>query len=81
MIGDYIKDPLYGLGKVIKLRPGSSELVYFFKADDSLHNGAIEPGSCPDNHGWWFSSYDIKRMKCLPPLASLIERRQHVLCR
>lgn len=75
MIGDYIKDPSYGLGKVIKLRPGN-ELVYFFKANDSLHDGAIEPRSCPDNHGWWFSSGDIKRMKCLPPLASLIERRQ-----
>lgn len=75
MIGDYIKDPSCGLGKVIKFRPGN-ELVYFFKANDSLHDGAIEPRSCPDNHGWWFSSGDIKRMKCLPPLASLIERRQ-----
>lgn len=65
MIGDYIKDPSCGLGKVIKLR-----------ANDSLHDGAIEPGSCPDNHGWWFSHYDIKIMKCPPPLASLIERRQ-----
>lgn len=38
MIGTYIEDPVYGLGKVIKLRPGS-ELVYFFKADDNLHDG------------------------------------------
>lgn len=76
MIGEYIKDPFYGLGKVIKFRPGSSELVYFFKANDNLHDGAIEPGSCPDNHGWWFGSDDVKRMKYLPPLASLIERRQ-----
>lgn len=45
MIGDYIKDPFYGLGKVIKFRPGSSELVYFFKANENLHDGAIEPGS------------------------------------
>lgn len=75
MLGDYIKDPSYGLGKVIKLRPGS-ELVYFFKADENLHDGAIEPGSCPYNHGWWFSPDDIKRMKYLPPLASLIKRRQ-----
>lgn len=30
MIGDYIKDPSCGLGKVIKLRPGN-ELVYFSK--------------------------------------------------
>ena len=65
MLGEYIKDPFYGLGKVIK-----------FKANDNLHDGAIEPGSCPDNHGWWFGSDDIKRMKYLPPLASLIERRQ-----
>lgn len=42
MIGEYIKDPFYGLGKVIKFRPGSSELVYFFKANDNLHDGAIE---------------------------------------
>lgn len=76
MLGDYIKDPSYGLGKVIKLRPGS-ELVYFFKADDNLHDGAIEPGSCPYNHGWWFSPDGIKRMKYLPPLASLIERRRN----
>lgn len=74
MIGDYIKDPFYGLGKVIKLRPGN-ELVYFFKANDNLHDGAIEPGSCPDNHGWWFTPDDIE-MKCLLPLTSLIERRQ-----
>lgn len=76
MIGEYIKDPFYGLGKVIKFRPDSSELVYFFKANDNLHDGAIEPGSCPDNHGWWFSFDNIKIMKCPPPLASLIERRQ-----
>lgn len=75
MLGDYIKDPFYGVGKVIKLRP-DSELVYFFKANGSLHDGAKEPGSCPDNHGWWFDSDDIKEMKYLPSLASLIERRQ-----
>lgn len=75
MLGDYIKDPSYGLGKVIKLRSGN-ELVYFFKANDNLHDGAIEPGSCPNNHGWWFGSDDIKIMKCLLPLTSLIERRQ-----
>lgn len=75
MIGTYVKDPFWGFGKVIKLRPGS-ELVYFFKADDSLHDGAIDPGSCPDNHGWWFSSDSIKIMKCFLPLRSLIERRQ-----
>ena len=40
MIGDYIKDPSCGLGKVIKLRPGN-ELVYFFKADEGLLGGAI----------------------------------------
>lgn len=75
MLGEYIKDPFYGLGKVIKVRPGN-ELVYFFKANDNLHDGAIEPGSCPYNHGWWFSPDDIKGMKCIPPLVSLIERRQ-----
>ena len=80
MIGTYIKEPVWGIGKVIKLRPRSG-LVYFFKANDTLHDGGIEPRSCPDNHGWWFSSDDIKGMKCIPPLASLIERRQHVLCR
>lgn len=75
MIGTYVRDPIYGLGKVIKLRPGS-ELVYFFKADDGLHDGAIEPHSCPDNHGWWFDSYEIKNMEYVPPLTSLIKRRQ-----
>ena len=74
MLGDYIRDPIYGLGKVIKVRPGS-ELVYFFKADDGLHDGAIEPGSCPDNHGWWFGCDVIEGMKCFLPLKSLIERR------
>lgn len=71
MIGDYIKDPFYGLGKV------AVNLCTFFKADDNLHDGAIEPGSCPYNHGWWFSPDDIKIMKCLPPLVSLIERRRN----
>ena len=75
MIGDYIKDPSYGIGKDIKHRHGN-ELVYFFKANDKLHDGAIEPCSCPDNHCWWFSHYDIKGMKCIPLLASLIERRK-----
>lgn len=76
MLGTYVRDPIYGLGKVIKVRSGS-ELVYFFKADDGLHDGAIEPGSCPDNHGWWFSSNDIEEMEWLPPLRSLIERRRN----
>lgn len=80
MIGTYVKDPFYGLGKVIKFRPGS-ELVYFFKANDALHDGAIEPRSCKDNHGWWFSNDEIQNTKYVPPLASLIKRRQHVLCR
>lgn len=80
MIGTYIKEPVWGIGKVIKLRP-RSELVYFFKANDTLHDGGIEPRSCSDNHGWWFSNDQIQEMEYVPPLASLIKRRQHVLCR
>lgn len=80
MIGTYIKESVWGIGKVIKLRPRSG-LVYFFKANDTLHDGAIEPRSCKDNHGWWFSCDEIQEMEYVPPLASLIKRRQHVLCR
>lgn len=76
MIGTYVKHPVYGVGKVIKIS-SISELVFFFEANKELHDGAIEPRSCPDNHGWWFSFDDIKIMKYLPPLALLIERRQH----
>lgn len=75
MIGTYIKEPFWGIGKVIKLR-GGYELVYFFKEDNGLHNGGIEPRSCSDKHGWWFSSNEIQKMKIHPPLVSLIERRQ-----
>ena len=75
MLGDYIKDPFYGLGKVIKLRP-RSELVYFFKANDNLHDGAIEPGSCENHQGWWFNLRDIVAMQYLSPLWLLIRRRQ-----
>lgn len=80
MIGTYIKHPVYGIGEVIKI-DGMCELVYFFKANDALHDGAIEPRSCKDNHGWWFSCDEIQEMEYVPPLASLIKRRQHVLCR
>ena len=77
--GKLIYHPDYGIGKIIKYKGHSDNLdylVYFFKAHECLHDGGIEPGSCSDNHGWWFGSDDIKRMKYLPPLASLIERRQ-----
>lgn len=74
MIGTYVKDPIYGLGKVIKLRPGS-ELVYFFKADEELHDGASEPGACEDCHGWWFESESIKNMR-ISHLRFLIEKRR-----
>lgn len=75
MIGTYVKHPMYGIGKVIKIN-GTSELVFFFEANKGLHDGGLYSGSCEDHHGWWFDSDDIKRMKYLPPLASLIEGRQ-----
>ena len=75
MIGTYIKHSVYGVGKVIKI-DGISRLVFFFEANKELHNGGVYSGSCENHHGWWFSSDDIKGMKCIPPLASLIERRQ-----
>ena len=75
MIGTYIKHSVYGVGKVIKI-DGISRLVFFFKANKELHDGGVYSGSCEDHHGWWFGSDDIKRMKYLPPLAPLIERRQ-----
>ena len=77
-IGDIVWRHDYGVGRIVDINIYSLTpyLVYFYKEDNRLHDGAIEPRSCPDNHGWWFSSGDIKRMKCLPPLASLIERRQ-----
>ena len=59
MIGTYVKHPVYGVGKVIKIS-SISELVFFFEANKELHDGAIEPRSCPGNHGWWFSFDDIK---------------------
>lgn len=74
MIGNYVRHPHFGIGKVIRVRPGS-ELVYFFKEDEGLHDGAIEPGACEDNHGWWFSPCEIKDMKT-SPLGLLIEKRR-----
>ncbi len=74
MLKDYIKHPRYGIGKVIRAKCGI-ELVYFFKADEELHDGAREPGACEDYHGWWFESEDIKNMR-ISPLGFLIEKRR-----
>lgn len=75
MLGTYVKHPIYGLGKVIKLeRSCCSELVYFFKANDALHNGG--DGSCENKHGWWLWRSEIREIEYIPPLAALIERRQ-----
>lgn len=71
MIGDYIKDPSCGLGKVIKLRPGN-ELVYFFKANDSLHDGG---GKGPDCHYWLCFKGSLTLVHSVS-LCKLIERRQ-----
>lgn len=49
MIGTYIKHPVYGLGKVIKI-DSISGLVFFFEANKELHDGG--DGSCGDHHGW-----------------------------
>lgn len=74
MLGDYVRHPHFGIGKVIRVKCGT-ELVYFFKADEELHDGAREPGACPDNHGWWFESEGIKYMR-ISPLGFLIEKRR-----
>lgn len=75
MVGTYVRHPIYGLGKVIKLEPGScSELVYFFKANNALHDGG--DGSCENKHGWWLWHSEIREMEYISPLASLIKRRQ-----
>lgn len=76
MIGIYIKHPVYGIGKVIKTGD-ISELVYFFKADKDLHDGGLFPGSCKDNHCWWFNHREIAMMEYLSPLGKLIERKQN----
>ena len=74
MIGNYVRHPHFGIGKVIRVRPGS-ELVYFFKEDESLHDGAIEPGECEDHHGWWYGLREIEEMR-VSPLGLLIEKRR-----
>lgn len=74
MIGTYIKHSVYGVGKVIKI-DGISGLVFFFEANKELHDGGVYSGSCPDNHGWWFSPCQIKDMKT-SPLRLLIEKRR-----
>lgn len=76
MIGTYIKHPVYGLGKVIKINY-INELVYFFKANEGLHDGGVFPGSCKNKHGWWFSPNEIATMEYLSPLGILIGRRQN----
>nr|DAR15859.1 MAG TPA: Protein of unknown function (DUF3553) [Caudoviricetes sp.] len=74
MIGTYIKHPVYGLGKVIKI-DSISGLVFFFEANKELHDGG--DGSCGDHHGWWFSYREIADMVYLSTLRLLIERRQN----
>lgn len=76
MIGTYIKHPVYGIGKVIKV-DGINELVYFFKEDKDLHDGAMYSGSCENHHGWWFNLREIVAMQYLSPLGLLIRRRQN----
>ena len=69
-----VKHPEYGIGKVIKIE-GVCELVYFFEANKDLHDGSSRPGSCEDNHGWWFSHIEVAAMEYLSPLGVLIGRR------
>ena len=75
MIGDFIRHPYYGVGKVIRIRH-ESELVYFFKENKNLHDGGIDPGTCEDHHGWWYYLEDIKMMKIPLGLRLLIEKRR-----
>lgn len=76
MIGTYVKHPVYGVGKVIKIDNTNSELVFFFKANKELHSGGLYSGSCEDHHGWWFWREEIREIEYIPPLAALIKRRQ-----
>lgn len=75
MIGTYVKHPVYGVGKVIKIDNTNSELVFFFKANKELHSGGLYSGLCEDHHGWWFSRRQIADMECHSSLAALIKRR------
>lgn len=76
MIGTYVKHPVYGVGKVIKIDNTNSELVFFFKANKELHSGGLYSGLCEDHHGWWFWCEEIREIEYIPPLAALIKRRQ-----
>lgn len=80
MIGTYVKHPVYGVGKVIKIHD-FSELVFFFKANKELHDGGLYSGLCEDNHGWWFSHREIADMEYFSPLGLLVERRQRQQCK
>lgn len=81
MIGTYVKHPVYGVGKVIKIDITNSELVFFFKANKELHSGGLYSGSCEDHHGWWFSRREIADMEYFSPLGLLVERRQRQQCK
>lgn len=75
MIGTYVKHPVYGVGKVIKIN-GTSELVFFFEANKGLHDGGLYPGSCKDHHGWWYAPCEIEAMEFKPSLELLIKKRK-----
>ena len=74
MLGTYVKHPVYGVGKVIKT-DDFCELVFFFEANEELHDGGYYSGSCENHHGWWFGRREIADMECHSSLAALIERR------
>lgn len=69
-------NPTYGKGKVIYVSSnGLSELVYYFKENPRLHDGALGPFRCKNLHGWWYSPNEIEEMKTIMPLREFILRR------
>ena len=70
-IGDLVWRNDYGVGKVVGFESCLAPcLVYFYKENPSLHNGAIGP-----NTYYWLGY--AKDLKLISSVRTLIERKQH----
>lgn len=67
--GDIVFHQKYGVGK-IKFTDSLTYIVYYYKENPSLHNGAMGPNS----YYWWGYAEDLKPISSV---RTLIERRQH----